>query len=106
MANNALMRHNNSNQTEVNIKTTEKMVKLHGTLKNKEYTDHNIEAYLCRLIFCLFASGTDIFPQDNSIKNTNPDGTDLSDKLRQLLEKLNMLPKQENKQTKCTNFYY
>jgi len=94
--------HDNKNQTQVNIKAAEKMAKLHDALKNNGYTGHHLEVYLCRLLFCLFADDTGIFPQDNFtnyIHNTKPDGTDLSDKLHKLFETLNMPPETRKKRT-------
>ena len=43
-------------QVEVNVKAAEKMAKLHDTLKNHGYEGHDLEVYLGRLLFCLFAN--------------------------------------------------
>ena len=45
----------------VNIEAAELMGKLHDSLKEIGYTGHNLEVYLVRLLFCLFADDTGIF---------------------------------------------
>lgn len=81
------------NQEEVNVKAAEKMAKLHDALKTHGYDGHDLEVYLVRLLFCLFADDTGIFPSDSFfryIENSNPDGSDLSDRIARLFEILNM----------------
>ncbi len=80
-------------QVEVNVKAAEKMAKLHDALKLHGYDGHDLEVYLVRLLFCLFADDTGIFPQDSLfgyIENSKPDGSDLSDRIARLFEVLNM----------------
>ena len=80
-------------QVEVNVKAAEKMAKLHDALKASGYDGHNLEVYLVRLLFCLFADDTGIFPKDNLIQyieNSKPDGSDLSDRIARLFEVLDM----------------
>lgn len=80
-------------QVEVNIKAAEKMAKLHDALKLHGYDGHDLEVYLVRLLFCMFADDTGIFPQDNFlryIEGSKPDGSDLSDRVSKLFEVLNM----------------
>ncbi|MDR3153363.1 MAG: class I SAM-dependent DNA methyltransferase, partial [Deltaproteobacteria bacterium] len=50
-------------QVEVNVKAAEKMARLHDALKSSGYVGHELEACLVRLLFCLFADDTGIFPQ-------------------------------------------
>jgi hypothetical protein len=81
------------NQVEVNVKAAEKMAKLHDALKEHGYEGHDLEVYLVRLLFCLFADDTGIFPEDsfiNYITNSKEDGSDLSDRIGKLFEVLNM----------------
>jgi len=88
---------NLSEQIEANVKAAEKMAKLHDALKVCGYTGHDLEVYLVRLLFCLFAQDTAIFPKYSFleyVKNTNKDGSDLSLKIARLFEFLN-LPKNE-----------
>jgi hypothetical protein len=80
-------------QDPVNIDAAELMGKLHDKLKDIGYTGHNLEVYLVRLVFCLFADDTNIF--ERGIFNeyldlkTAPDGSDLAPHLAQLFEVLN-----------------
>jgi ribosomal protein S17E len=63
-------------QVEVNVKAAEKMAKLHDALRDHGYEGHDLEVYLVRLLFCLFADDTGIFPQDSLFRyfeRSNPD---------------------------------
>ncbi|MDR0999947.1 MAG: N-6 DNA methylase [Clostridiales bacterium] len=80
-------------QVEVNVKAAEKMAKLHDALKTHGYEGHELEVYLVRLLFCLFADDTGIFPQDSFsvyVEASKPDGSDLSHRISDLFEVLNM----------------
>ena len=80
-------------QDAVNIKAAESMGKLHDKLKAIGYTGHNLEVYLVRLLFCLFADDTSIFErrqfQDLIEQRTAEDGQDLAQWLGNLFEVLN-----------------
>ena len=80
-------------QIEVNVKAAEKMALLHDALKANGYDGHDLEVYLVRLLFCLFADDTGIFPQDSIyrfVEESKPDGSDLSGRISRLFEVLNM----------------
>jgi hypothetical protein len=80
-------------QVEVNVKAAEKMAKLHDALKDSGYAGHDLEVYLVRLLFCLFAGDTGIFPKDSLfgyLAHSKSDGSDLSERLGKLFEVLNM----------------
>ena len=80
------------NQIDVNVKAAEKMARLHDALKEYGYEGHCLEVYLVRILFCLFADDTGIFPDSsfaNYIENSREDGSDLSSRLAQLFEILN-----------------
>lgn len=80
-------------QIEVNVKAAEKMAKLHDALKTHGYEGHDLEVYLVRLLFCMFADDTGIFPQDSFlqyIESSKSDGSDLSERIGKLFEVLNM----------------
>jgi type II restriction/modification system DNA methylase subunit YeeA len=69
------------------------MAKLHDALKEHGYDGHPLAVYLVRLLFCLFADDTGIFPRHsfvNYIENSKEDGSDLSMRLAQLFEILNL----------------
>ncbi|ABS64215.1 methylase [Parvibaculum lavamentivorans DS-1] len=81
-------------QDPVNIEASELMGKLHDALKESGYDGHDLEQYLVRLLFCLFADDTGIFePKDillDFIQNrTSADGSDLGSRLNELFEVLN-----------------
>jgi len=80
----------------INIKAAEKMGKLHDLLKENGYEGHELEVYLVRLLFMLFADDTGIFEKDifwDFIENhTAEDGSDLANKLAQLFQVLNKPP--------------
>jgi len=80
-------------QDAVNIAAAEKMGHLHDRLKEIGYTGHQLEVYLVRILFCLFADDTGIFEHDAFVKyiiqRTNVDGTDLAPHLQKIFEILN-----------------
>ena len=78
----------------VNIKASELMGELHDALKASGYEGHDLERFLVRLVFCLFADDTGIFAPKGILtdyieQRTSPDGTDLGPKLANLFEVLN-----------------
>ena len=86
---------------EVDIKAAEKMAKLHDILKSHGYDGHELEVYLVRLLFCLFADDTGIFEQNiffDYVSQSKPDGSDLSFRLGKLFEVLDTPPEERAKQ--------
>lgn len=86
---------------EVDIKAAEKMAKLHDVLKEHGYEGHELEVYLVRLLFCLFADDTGIFEPNifyEYISKSKQDGSDLSYRLAKLFEVLDTPPDQREKQ--------
>lgn len=83
-------------QDPVNRKAAEEMAKLHDELKKIGYSGRDLEVYLVRLLFCLFAEDSDIFNPDQFSKfvreKTNPDGSDLATRMAELLQVLNTPP--------------
>ncbi len=95
-----------NDQVEVNVKAAEKMAKLYDALKDSGYDGHNLEVYLVRLLFCMFADDTGIFPKDSLIQyieNSKLDGSDLSDRIARLFEVLNMSDDARAKRTLLSN---
>jgi hypothetical protein len=81
-------------QDPVNIEASEIMGELHDALKDSGYEGHDLERFLVRLVFCLFADHTGIFePRDIFsmliTQRTNPDGSDTGLWLSQLFDVLN-----------------
>ena len=83
-------------QDAVNIKAAERMGRLHDKLKAVGYEGHELEVYLVRLLFCLFAEDTSIFErsqfQELIEQSTAEDGRDLAQWLANLFEVLNTSP--------------
>ena len=77
----------------VNIKAAELMGELHDRLKEIGYSGHDLEVYLVRLLFCLFADDTSIF--DKGIfweyvdRHTKEDGSDLAMHIASIFHVLN-----------------
>ena len=80
-------------QDPVNIRAAERMGRLHDALRQSGYAGHPLEVLLVRLLFCLFADDTAIFPaqsfRDFIEERTAPDGSDLGPRLAQLFQVLN-----------------
>lgn len=80
-------------QDPVNIQASERMGVLHDMLKDAGYTGHDLELFLVRLLFCLFADDTGIFEKDDLRyfleERTKPDGSDLGARLIHLFQILN-----------------
>ncbi|MCI0525055.1 MAG: N-6 DNA methylase, partial [Acidobacteria bacterium] len=78
----------------VNIVAAERMGRLHDQLKASGYTGHELEVYLVRLLFCLFADDAGIFEprarfQEYLERRTGEDGADLGYHLAILFQTLN-----------------
>ncbi len=89
-------------QDPVNIEASEIMGNLHDALKASGYEGHELERFLVRLVFCLFADDTGIFePRDifSTVitQRTNPDGSDTGLWLAQIFEILNQPVAQRQK---------
>lgn len=80
-------------QDPVNMKGARKMAELHDKLKDAGYDGHNLEIYLVRLLFNLFADNTNIFNEQqfhNLILNeSQEDGKYLGNTLSELFQVLN-----------------
>ena len=80
-------------QDPVNVKASELMGKLHDELKASGYDGHDLEVFLVRTVFCLFAENTGIFERDLFLQlledRTAPDGSDTGMWLARLAQVLN-----------------
>lgn len=76
----------------VNIKAAERLGKLHDLLEKAKYEGHDLEVFMVRLLFCLFADDTDIFERstfrDYIERRTAEDGSDLGMRLGKIFEVL------------------
>lgn len=80
-------------QEAVTIKAAELMGRIHDALEENGYTGHNLERYLVRLLFCMFADDTGIFqPKDIFLQliehDTLPDGSNVGRVINELFEVL------------------
>ena len=80
-------------QDPVNIKAAELMGSLHDQLAAAGHGGHDLERFLVRIVFCLFADDTGIFePRDSFTElmetRTSEDGADLGPWLAQLFQVL------------------
>ena len=80
-------------QDPANIQAAELVGRLHDALDAVGYRGHDLERFLVRIVFCLFADDTGIFePRDIFLDyieaRTNEDGADLGAKLAQLFQVL------------------
>ena len=81
-------------QDPVNVKASELVGRLHDALKASGYDGHDLEMFLVRTVFCLFADDTGIFePRDIFLDlletRTREDGSDLGGWLARLFQVLN-----------------
>ena len=80
-------------EVAANVKAAELMAEFHNEIAKSGYTAPDLEIFLIRILFCLFADDTGIFPK-NAFKNyinnrTSVDGSDLGPKLAQIFQVLN-----------------
>ena len=79
-------------QDPVNIKAAELMGRLHDALFESGYRGHDLEHFLVRLVFCLFADDTGIFERDVFLtfveSRTAVDGSDTGARLIELFQVL------------------
>ncbi len=81
-------------QDPVNITVALKIGELHDALKESGYFGHKLEVLLVRLVYCLFADDTGIFPKDHFTffldDVTDESGADLGAHLGMLFQLLDM----------------
>ena len=80
-------------QESVTIKAAELMGRIHDALEDNNYTGHDLERFLVRLLFCMFADDTGIFqPKDIFLQlienDTLPDGSNVGRVINELFEVL------------------
>ena len=89
-------------QDPVNIEASELTARLHDALKPSGYDGHDLERFLVRTVFCLFADDTSIFePRDISLhfieEGTAADGADLGPWMARLFQVLNTPPNRRSR---------
>jgi len=80
----------------INLRAVAVMDELHGALAAGGYSGHELERFLVRILFCLFAEDTGIFERETFRlyleDRTRPDGSDLGPQLARLFDVLNTPP--------------
>lgn len=84
-------------QDPVNIKASELIGHLHDALEASGYTGHDLERFLVRIVFCLFADDTGIFEPKDILwdfleTQTKPDGSETGPKLQKIFDVLDQHP--------------
>ncbi len=80
----------------INIRAVEILGALHDALEQGGYAGHNLERFLVRVLFCLFADDTGIFDPDTFkmlVQESRADGSDLGPALARLFKVLDTAPK-------------
>ena len=80
-------------EENASIEAAELMALFHNEIAKTGYSGHDLEVFLVRILFCLFADDTGIFPK-HSFRNyiesrTQVDGSDLGPKIAQIFQILN-----------------
>ncbi len=93
--------HRLREEDPINIKAVEILGDLHDALADGGYAGHDLERFLVRILFCLFAEDTGLFEPETFtlyIENrTAKDGSDLGVLLAQLFEVLDTPPDRRQK---------
>ncbi|MDO4768901.1 MAG: N-6 DNA methylase [Brachymonas sp.] len=80
-------------ETEADRRAAEQMAELHEALLRSRFAGRDLEIFLTRLLFCLFADDTEIFGDNGVFRRlveaTRADGKDLGPQLAELFEVLN-----------------
>lgn len=93
--------HKFEEQDPINIEAVEIMGRLHDALESGGYSGHQLERFLVRILFCLFAEDTGIFERESFslylLNRTAEDGSDLGLHLARLFDVLNTPPEKRQK---------
>ena len=75
----AYKQHKLDVEDPINIRAVELLGELHDVLKDGGYSGHNLERFLVRVLFCLFAEDTGLLPK-NVVTDIFKTGVDLAHK--------------------------
>ena len=100
-------------QIAVDESAARHIAQLHDAMRDGGYTGVDLQRYLVRLLFCLFAEDTGIFERAGSFgrylrQHTREDGSDLDGALQNLFDVLNRAPalRPKNLPTELAGFPY
>ncbi|WP_434309077.1 class I SAM-dependent DNA methyltransferase [Hominifimenecus sp. rT4P-3] len=91
------MKRTKAKREDINLVAMRKMTALLECLSSYGYKDHELEIYLVRLLFCLFASDAGIFPEGafySYLEQENPEGAELSERFASLFHALDTPPQE------------
>ena len=93
--------HKRAAEDPINIRAVEIMGDLHDALADGGYTGHDLERFLVRVLFCLFADDTGIFERNAFglyVENhTAGDGSDLGPQLARIFQVLDTPPEKRQR---------
>ena len=87
-------------EDEINIEAVELLGTLHDALEAAGYSGPQLERFLVRVLFCLFAEDTEIFEPDvfkGTVEDSRTDGSDLGPMLEQFFRVLDTKKDARNK---------
>ena len=88
-----IKKHDFTASDPVSIEAAEIMGEVYKKLKNNGYPENELDYFLTRLTFCLFADDTGIFESsgilDEYLEETNEDGSGFGSKIKELFDMLN-----------------
>jgi hypothetical protein len=77
-------------ETPINREAAYAVSRIHEALLRANFKGHDLEIFLTRLLFCMFADDTSIFGENNMLRrlveNTRQDGADLGARLTELFD--------------------
>ncbi len=77
----------------INIRAVELLGELHDAMEAGGYSGHDLERFLVRVLFCMFAEDTGLFPRNSFTlfveNHTKADGSDLGVQVARLFQVLN-----------------
>lgn len=77
-------------ETPINREAAYAVSRIHEALLRANFKGHDLEIFLTRLLFCMFADDTGIFGENNMLRrlveNTKQDGSDLGARLTELFD--------------------
>ncbi len=90
-------------QDPINIAVANQLAELHNALRDNGYGGHDLEVFLIRLVYCLFADDTGIFPRDHFRifleERTNENGSDTGAMLDFLFTEILNRPSENRQKT-------
>ncbi len=88
-------------ETEADRQAAEQMAVLHEALLQSNFKGRELEIFLTRLLFCLFADDTALFGDKDQftrfLHTTRADGADLGERLAKLFDVLNQAPAERSR---------